>query len=604
MDSPLGSTRSTVRLVTLIVAAIVVALPAMAGAQEGVVVTQAVQVTPNPDPVRAHSSPQIALNPDNGDLVIVESNPRGSQEERTCDVHISTDDGQNWFRGGSLMKEPFTDCSLHGDYGPYATMTFAEDGSLYVAFVASDPKFANPSTFSPLSASRPSAVRPGFSTQSVSYVGSGVEGRPAVATAPLGGRFFAHPPRRVPRNVFLARSDDGGRSFETTTVFIGAEEPARPPAKLPPDGENKGPMLAVDPEDPSRVYLGWRQGDLTDDTRKLRTVVAASDDGGRTFTEPIDVSDERGGDYPALAVTPDGIVHVVFWTRDFAPPVPPPEEEPAGEEAGGPAPPDVPPPEAPTPVAPIQYVRSTDHGQTWTDPVPIDPGNQDAQRPPLLVADPSSGALYMVWYSHAEPLNDAEDFEGDLDVFFRRSTDGGASWGDRVVINDDDVGANQFEPGIDLGPDGRVDIAWYDFRNSPDGGQDEEGMSDVYYTFSEDGGQTFAPNVRVNDREIDRSIGVWSNNVDSRFNVGVAPGDEVAHVAWQDSRNGRPDTDAEDVYMASVHLDGTVATDSGRAGLSTWALLAAGVALGMGFAMVAAVVVIRRLSSSREGQTR
>ena len=37
------------------------------------------------------------------------------------------------------MKEPFTDCSLHGDYGPYATMAFAEDGTLYVAFVASDP---------------------------------------------------------------------------------------------------------------------------------------------------------------------------------------------------------------------------------------------------------------------------------------------------------------------------------------------------------------------------------------------------------------------------------------------------------------------------------
>ncbi|MBW3654071.1 MAG: ATP-binding domain-containing protein [Actinobacteria bacterium] len=134
------------------------------------------------------------------------------------------------------------------------------------------------------------------------------------------------------------RSDEGGRSFETTTVFIGAEAPARPPAKLPADGENKGPMLAVDPEDPSRVYLGWRQGDLTDDTRKLRTVVAASDDGGRTFAEPVDVSDERGGDYPALAVTPDGTVHAVFWTRDFAPPKPPPEEEPAAEPTAEPKP--------------------------------------------------------------------------------------------------------------------------------------------------------------------------------------------------------------------------------------------------------------------------
>ncbi len=222
---------------------------------------------------------------------------------------------------------------------------------------------------------------------------------------------------------------------------------------------------------------------------------------------------------PALAVTPDGAVHAVFWTRDFAPPPPPV----AGEEADGPTPPGAAPPEdAPAPVVPIQYVRSTDHGQTWSEPVPLDPGNQDAQRPPLLAADPTSGALYIVWYGHAEAMNGTEDFAGDLDVFLRASTDGGGSWSDRMVVNDDRSGANQFEPGIAIAPSGRVDIAWYDFRNSPDGGQSDEGISDVYYTSSEDGGRSFRLNLRINDRSIDRSSGVWSNNVDSRFNVGVA----------------------------------------------------------------------------------
>lgn len=582
MNISIRSARDTLGVVSLIAVA-VLAMPTMAGAQEGPVVTQAVQVTPNPDIVRAHSSPQIALNPENSELVIVESNPRGS--ERTCDVHISTDGGQNWRAGGKLMMEPFTDCSLHGEYGPYATMAFAEDGTLYVAFVASDPRFADPSTFSPASVTRPSVTRSRMTTQTLSYAGNPLAVQPAVATSPLSVRLVGHPPRRVPRNVFLARSDDGGRSFETTTVFIGADEPAKAPAKLPSDGENKGPMLAVDPDDPSSVYVGWRQGDLTDNARKLKTMVAASDDGGKTFTEPVDVSDERGGDYPSLAVTSDGTVHAVFWTRDF---LPPDEQKPEGE---------------PAPVSPIQYVRSTDRGQSWSEPVPIDPGNQDAQRPPLLAADPGSGALYMVWYSHAEPMNDTEEFDGDLDIFFRASTDGGASWTDRSVINDDDVGANQFEPGIDIGPDGRVDIAWYDFRNSPDGGQSEVGISDVYYSFSENEGKTFAPNVLVNDRQIDRSIGVWSNNVDSRFNVGLVSGDEVAYVAWQTSRNGRSRTDAEDVYMASIHLDGTVSTDSGRSVLATWARPLAGVALGMGIAMVAAFVMIRRLGSSPGRQT-
>lgn len=525
-----------------------------ARAQSEPLVTQAVQVTPNPEPVRAHSSPQVGRNPVNGELAIVESNPRARAEDRTCDVHLSTDGGQNWFRGGELMLEPYTDCSLHGDYGPYATLAFAGDGTLYVSFVANDPRFANPATFSPLS------------------VGGDAVQAQQLSPNPLGGVVAGHPPRRTPRNVFLARSDDGGRSFETTAVFIGAEEPAQAPAKLPPDGENKGAMLAVDPSDPAQVYVGWRQGDLTADDHKLSTVIAASTDGGRTFGAPVDVSDERGGDYPALAVTADGTAHAVFLTRDFSP-TPPPED-------------------APAPVAPIQYVRSTDQGETWSQPVPIDPGNQNSERPPLLAGDPSSEALYLVWYGHTEAMNDAEDFDEDLEILFRSSQDGGVTWSERSIVNDDEAGVDQYEPGISLAPNGRIDIAWYDFRNSPDGGSDDSGLSDVYYTYSEDDGSTFAPNLRVNDRRIDRSIGVWSNNINSKFNVGVASDDDVAFLAWQDSRNGRLDTNAEDVYFAAAHLDGSADRES-EVGVPGWALVAAGVALGMGVAMVVAVAVTR-----------
>jgi hypothetical protein len=63
---------------------------------------------------------------------------------------------------------------------------------------------------------------------------------------------------------------------------------------------------------------------------------------------------------------------------------------------------------------------------------------------------------------------------------------------------------------------------------------------------------------------------VWSDNVDSRFNVGIASSEEIAHIAWQDSRNGRAETNSEDVYMASVHLGGTVSTESDRSALPIW----------------------------------
>lgn len=118
----------------------------------------------------------------------------------------------------------------------------------------------------------------------------------------------SHPLPQAHRHVFLARSDDGGRSFSTTMVHEAEAQDSN--LRL-----NKGPMLAVDPSDSSQVYVGWRQGDIRTDG-KLKTLVAASDDGGDIVEEPVDISQEAGGDYPALAVTTDGTLHAVFWERD------------------------------------------------------------------------------------------------------------------------------------------------------------------------------------------------------------------------------------------------------------------------------------------------
>lgn len=480
-------------------------------------VTGAVQVTSNPDPVRAHSSPQLARNPVSGELVLVESDVRGS---RSCDVHISSDDGRSWVPGGSVMTEPFVDCSFFAEYGAYATLAFAQDGTLYVAFVASE--------------------------------------------------ILDRARDDTPRHVFLARSTDGGRTFGTTMVFEA-------PDGNPDRGLNKGPMLAVDPSDADNVYVGWRQGVFRGAEEKLKSNIAASSDGGTTFGEPLDITDERGGDYPQIAVGLDGTVHAVYWTRVWPPTEP-------GEEG---------------PVRPIMYVRSTDGAATFSAPREIDPGNRSASRPAALAADPAAGNLYLVWHGNDEVDNTGPGFSGDLDIFVRSSTDGGETWSDRVVVNDDDGDANQYEPGIAIAPNGRVDVAWYDFRNDPgervtsSGHSGDTGLSDVYYASSADEGQTFSPNVRVTDRRIDRSFGVWSNNIDSKFNVGIAATDDVVFLAWQDTRNALGSTNAEDVYAASVRLRAApVAATSSPA--SAWWLLAAGLALGMGVTAVLGWLIARR----------
>ncbi|PSO50836.1 MAG: hypothetical protein BRC31_07125 [Actinobacteria bacterium QS_5_72_10] len=464
-----------------IMAALVVILAAIAspaGAQDDAAPpTNAVQVTQNTDPLRAHSSPQINVHPETGELVVVEGEARQS---RRCKVHLSEDDGRTWVRGGDLMPAAHSDCTLSGEYGPYVTSTFAADGTLYVAFVASR--------------------------------------HPAQAQAVQ----ISHPLPQQHRHVYLARSEDGGRTFDTTMVYEA--DFADSNRYL-----NKGPMLAVDPSDSSRVYVGWRQGDIRTDA-KLLTNVAASDDGGETFSDPVDISQEAGGDYPALAVTPDGTLHAVYWERDHAIEGEPPRE--------------------------IMYTRSADGGASFTEPTTIDPGNQSTSRPPLLAADADNGNLYMVWFANQEVRNvDAEEPQRH-DILLRASRDGGDTWQDRRVLNED-LDANQFDPGIAVAPSGHIDVAWYDFRHSPtppadvSGQGGEDGVAHVYYTYSTDGGETFAPDQRISDRGIDRSVGVWSNNISSKFNIGVAATDDRAYFAWQDTRNADPELQAEDVYMAS-----------------------------------------------------
>ncbi|MCA1709349.1 MAG: hypothetical protein LC808_41160, partial [Actinobacteria bacterium] len=121
-----------VHLLTTVVAiltSVVLGPTALAG-NDSATVTAAVQVTSNPAQIRAHSSPQIARNPTNGELVIVEADIRGDE---ACTVHISVDDGRTWLRGGDPMKKPATDCTLHADYGPYVATAFTRSGVLYLA---------------------------------------------------------------------------------------------------------------------------------------------------------------------------------------------------------------------------------------------------------------------------------------------------------------------------------------------------------------------------------------------------------------------------------------------------------------------------------------
>ncbi|MGH9222731.1 MAG: sialidase family protein [Acidimicrobiales bacterium] len=496
-------------------------------------VTGAVQVNGDPGVVRAHMTPLIARNPTNGELVIAEVDGRSATRE--CNVYLSVDDGRSWFKGGGFMVKPFTDCSIGAEYGATAVPFFDAEGVLYVAFAANDPARL-------LDSSRP------------------------ISTADLR--------EDIPRNAYLARSADGGRTFTTNLVAAGKEGSTQTAYFSAPSG-------AIDPTDPRYIYVGWGQGDWSNQTDPIRAMVSASSDGGKTWSAPVDVADRKGADYSSITVGSKGTVHAVYWSREVG-------TEPADPAQARPGARKIP--------TPIYHVSSADHGKTWTREV-LDPGNQRLYRPPVIVADRNSQNVYVAWNGLADPNNfiTNRDAKDRVDIFLRASTDNGKTWTDRRIVNDDpNSGVNHELPGIAVAPNGRVDVAWYDYRHSPrTGGSpgNDPGLQDVYYAFSNDAGRTWSPNLRITDRSIDRSIGVYINPVGGTFNVGITSTDDTVYFAWQDSRNGRPDTMTEDIYSASLRFDqssivvgGGSAADSDTNG---WAILGAGVVLGAGLAMVA-----------------
>jgi hypothetical protein len=82
------------------------------------------------------------------------------------------------------------------------------------------------------------------------------------------------------------------------------------------------------------------------------------------------------------------------------------------------------------------------------------------------------------------------------DVMFSRSTNGGQSFSVPVRINDDPVNHNKWHwfGTLSVAPNGRIDSVWLDTRNAANNTD-----SQLFYSFSTDGGVTWSANVAVSD---------------------------------------------------------------------------------------------------------
>jgi hypothetical protein len=133
-------------------------------------------------------------------------------------------------------------------------------------------------------------------------------------------------------------------------------------------------------------------------------------------------------------------------------------------------------------------------------------------------------------------------FSNGSDVMFVRSSNGGITFSAPRRINDDPVNHAKWHwfGTLSVAPSGRIDVVWYDTRNSPN-----NVTSQLFYSFSIDGGNTWSPNVAVSN-PFNPFIG-YPNQSKIGDYITVVSDDDSANVAYSATFNGE-----EDIYYVRI----------------------------------------------------
>jgi len=139
------------------------------------------------------------------------------------------------------------------------------------------------------------------------------------------------------------------------------------------------------------------------------------------------------------------------------------------------------------------------------------------------------------------------------DIMFSRSTDGGVTFSSPQRITDDPVNQNKWHwfGTLAVAPNGRIDSVWLDSRNAPNNID-----SQLFYSWSTDGGVTWAPNVPVSDA-FDPHQG-WPVQQKIGDYVTIVSDNTGGDVAYPATFNFNPTSGQheEDVYYVRVSPSG------------------------------------------------
>lgn len=351
---------------------------------------------------------------------------------------------------------------------------------------------------------------------------------PALASAPDGTIFalWVEHAGETGADVMLARvGADGRPSGESVRV--------NPRAGQAKSWRGDPPTVAVAPD--GTVYVGWTARVEAANKHANDLYLSASRDGGRTFSLPVKVNDDkRPGVHGmhSLAVDEAGRVHLAWLD----------ERNLDAPHAHGGAQKKA----AATTQPPAQHMErnrevftafSSDGGRSISPNLLI--AREACPCCKTAVAVGAEGRVYVGW---------RQVLPGDLrHIAVASSADGGASFSEAVSVSDDRWtigGCPVSGPALGVDSAGALRVAWYT--------EGDAGAAGLYQTESRDGGRTFAPRRALTQGTVTgspsltkdargRYVAVWQEGTGAEMRLMSAPlaGDAAAQTTASALGNGQ-----------------------------------------------------------------
>ncbi|MCK9400047.1 MAG: exo-alpha-sialidase [Bacteroidales bacterium] len=150
----------------------------------------------------------------------------------------------------------------------------------------------------------------------------------------------------------------------------------------------------------------------------------------------------------------------------------------------------------------IYYKRSTDWGITWGEDTRLSFDSLVSTRPSIAA---SGSNVYLVWQDHRDQ---------NAEIYFMKSTDNGLTWGENIRLTND---PNQsWFPNLAVSED-HLFVFWEETR---------DGNREIYYKCSYDSGDTWGPDTRLTE------------DAAGSYRPFIAVSGSQLNVMWYDSRDG------------------------------------------------------------------